>query len=95
PINVTYNGLLATVFYSLKALIDPEIPSNAGIYRVFNIIVEPGLIINAQNPAPVGARIDTCMRVADVIFGAMAQVVPERAIAGCNSSCTTAVFSGS
>lgn len=95
PINVTYNGLLATVFYSLKALIDPEIPSNAGIYRVFNIMVEPGLIINAQNPAPVGARIDTCMRVADVIFGAMAQVVPERAIAGCNSSCTTAVFSGS
>ncbi|MFK9093845.1 hydantoinase B/oxoprolinase family protein [Bacillus salipaludis] len=95
PINVTYNGLLATVFYSLKALIDPEIPSNAGIYRVFNIIVETGLIINAQNPAPVGARIDTCMRVADVIFGAMAPVVPERAIAGCNSSCTTAVFSGS
>lgn len=95
PINVTYNGLLATVFYSLKALIDPGIPSNAGIYRVFNIIAEPGLIINAQNPAPVGARIDTCMRVADVIFGAMAPAVPERAIGGCNSSCTTAVFSGS
>jgi N-methylhydantoinase B len=94
PINVTYNGLLATVFYCLKALIDPGIPSNAGIYRAFNIIVEPGLIINAQNPAPVGARIDTCMRVADVIFGAMAPAVPERAIAGCNSSCTTAVFSG-
>lgn len=94
PINVTYNGLLATVFYSMKALIDPGIPSNAGIYRAFNIIVEPGLIINAQNPAPVGERIDTCMRVADVIFGAMAPAVPERAIAGCNSSCTTAVFSG-
>ncbi|MCC3358938.1 hydantoinase B/oxoprolinase family protein [Bacillus sp. REN16] len=94
PINVTYNGLLATVFYAIKALVDPEIPSNAGIYRVFNIIAEPGLIVNSQNPAPVGARIDTCMRVADVIFGAMAPVVPERAIAGCNSSCTTAVFSG-
>lgn len=94
PINVTYNGLLATVFYSIKALIDPEIYSNAGIYRAFTIKVEPGLIINARNPAPVGARIDTCMRVADVIFGAMAPVVPERAIAGCNSSCTTAVFSG-
>jgi len=85
---------LATVFYSIKALIDPEIYSNAGIYRAFTIKVEPGLIINARNPAPVGARIDTCMRVADVIFGAMAPVVPHRAIAGCNSSCTTAVFSG-
>ncbi len=94
PINVTKNGLLATVFYSLKAIIDPDIPSNAGIYRAFSVSVEEGLIVNAQNPAPVGARIDTCMRVADVIFGAMAKAAPERAIAGCNSSCTSAIFSG-
>lgn len=94
PINVTYNGLLATVFYALKAFVDPGIPSNAGIYRVINVKAEAGSIINCKNPAPVGARIDTCMRVADVIFGAFAQVAPERAIAGCNSSCTTAIFSG-
>ena len=30
-----------------------------------------------------------------MIFGAFAQVAPDRAIAGCNSSCTTAIFSGS
>ncbi len=94
PINVTKNGLLATVFYSLKAIINPDIPSNAGIYRAFSVSAEEGLIVNAQNPAPVGARIDTCMRVADVIFGAMAKAAPERAIAGCNSSCTSAIFSG-
>lgn len=94
PINVTYNGLLATVFYSLKALIDPSIPSNAGIYRAFNVVCEKGLLINAENPAPVGERIDTCQRVADVIFGALAPAVPERAIACCNSSVTSAIFSG-
>lgn len=94
PINMTFNGLLATVFYSLKALIDPGIPSNAGIYRAFNVFAEPGLIVNAVNPAPVGERIDTAMRVADVIFGALASAVPERALAGCNSSCTSALFSG-
>lgn len=94
PINVTKNGLLATAFYSLKALIDPGIPSNAGIYRAFVVKAEPGLIVNATNPAPVGARIDTCMRVADAIFGALAPAVPERALAGCNSSCTSAIFSG-
>jgi N-methylhydantoinase B len=94
PNNVTKNGLLATVFYSLKALIDPDIPSNAGIYRAFSVDAEEGSIINAANPAPVGERIDTCMRVADVIFGALAPAVPERALAGCNSSCTSAIFSG-
>lgn len=93
PINVTYNGLAATVFYSLKALIDPDVPSNAGIYRTFEIVCEPGLLINAENPAPVGERIDTCQRIADVIFGAMAPAVPERAIACCNSSVTSAIFS--
>jgi N-methylhydantoinase B len=94
PINVTYNGLLATVFYCLKALIDPEIPSNAGIYRAFRVVCQPGLVIHAENPAPVGERIDTCQRVADVIFGALAPAVPERAIACCNSSVTSAIFSG-
>jgi len=94
PVNMTFNGLLATVFYSLKALIDPTIPSNAGIYRSFRVIAEPGLIVSAVDPAPVGERIDSAMRTADVIFGAMAKAVPQRAIAGCNSSCTSAIFSG-
>lgn len=94
PINVTYNGLLATVFYSLKALIDPTAPSNAGIYRAFEVICDKGLIINAEHPAPVGVRIDTCQRVADVIFGALAKVIPERAMGCCNSTVTSAIFSG-
>ena len=58
------------------------------------VYAEPGLIVNAISPAPVGERIDTAMRVADVIFGALAPAVPERAMAGCNSSCTSATFSG-
>lgn len=94
PINVTYNGLLATVFYSLKALIDPMAPSNAGIYRAFEVVCPKGLIINCEQPAPVGARIDTCQRVVDVIFGALAKVIPERAMACCNSTVTSAIFSG-
>ncbi len=94
PINVTMNGLYATVFYSLKALIDPDIPSNSGIYRVFDLIVPEGLIVNSVAPAPVGERIDTCMRVVDVIIGAMAQAIPDRVIAACNGACTTGTFSG-
>lgn len=95
PINVTFNGLCATVFYALKSLIDPSVPSNAGIYRAFKVICEPGLLVNAQNPAPVGERIDTCQRVVDVIFGALAPAVGQRAMACCNSSVTSAIFSGS
>ena len=94
PINITWNGMLAAVFYSLKALIDPESPSNAGIYRAFTVSAEPGMIVNAKNPAAVGERIDTAMRIADVVFGALAPAAGIRAMAGSNGSCTTALFSG-
>ncbi len=94
PINVPYNSLLATVFYSMKALVGADIPSNAGIYRTFKVIAPEGCLVNSTHPAPVGVMIDTCQRLPDVIFGALAPAVSERIIAGCNSACTTAVFTG-
>jgi len=94
PLNVTLNGLLATVFYCFKALVGPTIPSNHGIYRVLHVSAPEGSLVNCRPPAPVGQRIDTCQRVADAIFGAMAQAVPDRVIAACNSAVTTATFSG-
>lgn len=94
PINLTKNSMLAAVFYSLKALIDPGTPSNAGIYRAFTVAAEPGMILNAKNPAAVGERIDTAMRIADVIFGALAPAAGIRSMSGSNGSCTTALFSG-
>lgn len=94
PINVPLNGTLATLFYCFKALVGSEIPSNHGIYRALNVIAPEGSIINCTPPAPVGERIDTCQRIADTFFGAMAAAAPERVIAASNSSVTTATFSG-
>jgi N-methylhydantoinase B len=95
PINVPYNSLLATVFYSLKALVGPDIPSNAGIYRAFTVHAPKGCLVCPIHPAPVGVMIDTCQRLPDVIFGALAPAVPERILAAGNGACTTAVFTGS
>jgi N-methylhydantoinase B len=94
PINVPLNGTLATVFYCFKALVGPDIPSNHGIYRALSVVAPEGSIVNCRPPAPVGERIDTCQRVADAIFGAMAAAVPDRVLAASNSSVTTATFSG-
>lgn len=94
PINVPFNGLLATVFYCLKVIVGGSVPSNHGIYRPVRVTAPHGSILNCMEPAPVGQRIDTCQRVADVIFGAMGDAVPERIVAASNSSVTTATFSG-
>jgi N-methylhydantoinase B len=94
PVNVPMNGTLATVFYCFKALVGPGIPSNHGIYRALRVVAPEGSIVNCKPPAPVGERIDTCQRIADTFFGAMAGAAPQRVIAASNSSVTTATFSG-
>ncbi len=93
-INVTYGGLLATVFYTLKALIDPHIPSNSGIYRAFKVIARPGSVINAEEPGPIGERMSTCQRVVEVILGALYEVMPERVMACSHDGGTSVNLSG-
>jgi N-methylhydantoinase B len=94
PLNASYNSLLATVFYSLKVLFGADIPATSGIYRVFKVIAREGSLVNPIEPAPFGLTINTCQRLPDVIFGALASVAPERVLAGCNSTCQTTVFTG-
>src|SRR5687768_1251136 len=93
-INVVYLGLVATVYYALKALLDPTIPANGGFYRAIRVLAPEGTIVNAQPPAPVSRRTQTCQRIADAIFGALAPVLPERVIAASNGANAIWVFSG-
>ncbi len=93
-INVTMNATQASVCYSLKALLDPDLPSNQAVLDVAEIIAEPGTLLNGAFPAPVAARAHTCQRIVDVVFGALAQALPERVVAAANGANTTAVFAG-
>jgi N-methylhydantoinase B len=93
-INISWSGLQATVAYTLKCLIDPNVPSNEGFYRPIKIIAPEGTIVNSAFPAASAGRAQACQRVVDVIIGAMAEAIPERAVAAANGSNTTAVFYG-
>jgi N-methylhydantoinase B len=92
-INVVWLGLLATVYYAVKALLDPSIPPNGGFYRAIEVTAPAGTIVNARPPAPVARRLQTCQRIADAIFGALAPVVPRRVQAAGNGTATW-MFSG-
>jgi N-methylhydantoinase B len=93
-INVVYFALLATVYYALKAALDPTIPANSGFYRAIAVTAPEGSIVNARPPAPVAWRTQTCQRIADVVLGALAQVAPERVPAAGNGANCAMVFSG-
>ncbi len=93
-INLVRTALLATVYYAVKTVMDPEAPPNAGLYRPINVLSTPGTIMEAAEPAAVDSRMQVSARVVDLVHGALAQAAPERLIAACNGACTSVVFSG-
>jgi N-methylhydantoinase B len=93
-LNVVRGALLATVYYAVKAVLDPSIPANGGFYRAITVEAPEGTIVNALPPAPVGWRTQTCQRIADVVFGALAQALPGRVPAAGNGANAAMVFTG-
>lgn len=93
-INITFNATQAAVCYSLKALLDPDVPNNQGVLDVPDIVAERGSLVNAVFPAPVAARANTSQRIIDAVIGALSKACPDAAVAAANGANTTAVFSG-
>ncbi len=92
-LNVVRSALIATIFYALKAFLDPQLAANAGMQDVIDIKVPPQSILNPDPPAAVGARTDTCQRVAGAIIGAFNKALCQKAVAGSNDASTAVVFS--
>ena len=94
PINIPYPAMLASVLFCMKALINPDLPTNWGILGPIEIVAPKGILVNPEEPSPVGLTIDANQRVPDAIFGALNPVLPARALAASNGACTTCVFFG-
>lgn len=87
PVNSTRGVTSACVYYTIKSLLEPEVPPNAGTYRSISIISPKGSIVNPNFPAAVSnANSNTSQRIADTIFGALADVLPEQSMAACSGT---------
>ena len=82
PLNCRWPSVAACVFFVIKALIDPELPPNAGAYRPIHVLIPDGSLLSATYPAAVcNANILTAQRLVDVLYGAFLQAIPERVTA--------------
>jgi N-methylhydantoinase B len=80
PLAVTASG----VYTAVKMVADPAdlVPPNSGCWRPIELSAEVGTVVNAVSPAPVVyANHEISHRVCDMIFGALASLVPERVMA--------------
>ncbi len=78
PVNCTIGMSACGVFYALMAATDVDLFPNAGCYRPVTIIAPLGSVVNCRFPAPVAHRIAVVHRLANAMFGALHQAVPDR-----------------
>ena len=78
PMNCVPSGSLAAACWAVRALTDPDIPTNGGCFRPIALKLPPGTIVNPAAPAPVNARTSTIKRIAGCMVAALAPVLPDQ-----------------
>ena len=95
PINCTYGVTASATYNALMHLTDSSIPSNHGCYRPVRIIAPPGTIVNVEYPgASVGGNSEIQPHIVDLLFGALADALPDRIPAECGGTNSLVSFGG-
>lgn len=77
-LNSTKSYTNSCTFLSVRCCLKGDIPNNAGVFRAITVNAPEASIVNPKIPAAVAARALTGYRVVDAMFGALAQIVPDR-----------------
>lgn len=93
-INVVLNYTEAYATFAMKALLAPEVPNNEGSFRSLTVTAPEGCILNCRRPAPVAARHILGHFLPGLIFGALAEVVPDRIMAEGSANLWNTQFHG-
>jgi N-methylhydantoinase B len=92
PVNCTWSGLVSGVRTVYKAVTDPQEPPSDAWFRPLRIVAPPGTIFNALRPAPVAAYFEATEPASDLVWKALAPVLPDVLTAGSYVSvCSTSI----
>ena len=82
PVNSTFAQTFSACAYALRALMDKDLPVNHGFYQYVRINAPLGTVTNCVHPAPVVGGWETHVRLNDMIFKALSEVMPDDVPAG-------------
>ncbi|MCC6670699.1 MAG: hydantoinase B/oxoprolinase family protein [Planctomycetes bacterium] len=78
-VNANRSVVLAACVYVLRCLCPDRLPTNDGLFRVLEVLTEPGSILDPRPGAAVaGGNVETSQRLVDVLLRALLRAVPER-----------------
>ena len=99
--NVPFEGSTKVAcFCAIRSLLldaetsEIKVPSNQGSFRPISVIAPKGSIYNPNFPAAAEARFSQINRVIDLIYKALAPVLPNDIIAGSSATLSFAAYSG-
>ncbi|MEZ4516021.1 MAG: hydantoinase B/oxoprolinase family protein [Chloroflexota bacterium] len=77
------------------ALLAVDLPMNQGVFGPLDIVIPPGSILNPVPPHAVAAgNVETSQRIVDVVFGALAQALPDLIPAASQGTMNNLTFGG-
>lgn len=85
-INVTLPFTVSYSVFAIKAIIDPDLPSNAGSWQSIEVTAPEGSILNCRPPVSTYGRTYVAHMLPELILSALAPVMQDRIIAPCGSS---------
>jgi N-methylhydantoinase B len=77
-INATNSFTKSAVYFAIRSIVREDVPNNAGFFRPIIVNAPLGSFLNPRAPAACAARGVSGFRVIDTMFGALAQVEPDR-----------------
>jgi len=77
PVNLSRNTTMSSCYVAMKHVF-PEVPVNGGAFRPASFTIPDGTLLSAEYPNAVGGYLEPLGRVIDVVFGALAQALPDR-----------------
>jgi 5-oxoprolinase (ATP-hydrolysing)/N-methylhydantoinase A len=81
-LNCTLSYTTGDTHYALKCALAPHIPHNEGSTRPLKVLAPEGSILNATFPVSVNARTYTGWHLYQILYAALAEIVPQKALAG-------------
>jgi N-methylhydantoinase B len=79
PLNAVRAITESATWYVARCVTGADIPANSGAFAPVRVLAPRGSILDAEPPhAVAGGNVETSQRVVDVVFGALAQALPDR-----------------
>lgn len=94
PINCAAGALQSAVRTIFKALVAPQAPSNEGWFRPLSVIAPKGSVFTAEKPSPTGWYYEGSVHASELVWKALAKLMPERFSAGSYTSLCVLYVSG-